>query len=97
MSEREKPTIGDTGLNVYGAQQRLALLGYYKEELTGTFDDTTAAALKKFQKDEGLYPYAVLDNTTKSKLEIEAYSMAYGSSKKGEDLQLQKAVELLKK
>ncbi|WP_312353646.1 S41 family peptidase [Aminipila sp.] len=97
MSESEKPTIGHTGLNVYGAQQRLALLGYYKEEPTGTFDDTTAAALKKFQKDEGLYPYAVLDNTTKSKLEIEAYSMAYGSSKKGEDLQLQKAVELLKK
>lgn len=97
MSEAVKPTIGNIGLNVYGAQQRLALLGYYKGNITGTMDEKTVAALKKFQKDEGMYPYAVLDDTTKTKLEYEAYSLAYGNSNKGEDKQLAKAIELLKK
>lgn len=97
MVANEKPVVGNTGLTVYAAQQRLALLGYYTGNITGTMDDSTIAAVKKFQKDEGLYPYAVLDNSTKSKLEIEAYGEAYGNAKKGEDLQLAKAIELLKK
>lgn len=97
MTANEKPVPGNTGLTVYAAQQRLALLGYYNGNITGTMDDATVAAVKKFQKDEGLYPYAVLDNSTKSKLEIEAYGAAYGNTKKGEDLQLAKAIELLKK
>ncbi|MHC1723225.1 MAG: S41 family peptidase [Aminipila sp.] len=97
MNANEKPKTGDTGLTVYAAQQRLTLLGYYKGKITGTMDDSTAAAVKKFQKDEGLFPYAVVDNSTKSKLEIEAYGLAYGNTKKGEDLQLAKAIELLKK
>mgnify|MGYP000949817116 CR=1 FL=1 len=97
MSEKDKPTLGDTGLNVYGAQQRLALLGYYTGKITGTMDEDTAAAVKKFQKDEGLFAYPVIDNSTKSKLEIGAYGLAYGNTKKGDDMQLAKAVELLKK
>lgn len=97
MSENEKPVSGDTGLNVYGAQQRLGLLGYYKGNITGTMDDVTVAALKKFQKDEGLYPYAVIDDSTKNKLEIAAYELAYGNVEQGEDPQLAKAIEILKK
>lgn len=97
MSENEKPVYGDTGLNVYGAQQRLELLGYYKGEITGTMDDITVDAIKKFQKDEGLYAYPVIDNTTKTKLESAAHALAYGNTKQGEDLQLAKAIELLEK
>lgn len=97
MNENTKPALGDTDLNIYGAQQRLALLGYYNGNITGTMDDATAEALKKFQKDQGLYAYAVLDNTTRLKLEIEAYGFAYGNSQGEEDKQLEKAIEILKK
>lgn len=97
MAANEKPAPGNTGLTVYASQQRLALLGYYKGKITGTMDDATVAAVKKFQKDEGLYPYATIDNSTKSKLEISAYGLAYGNTQKGNDMQLAKAVELLKK
>ncbi|MFV0516177.1 MAG: S41 family peptidase [Aminipila sp.] len=97
MGENTKPKLGDKGLNVYGAQQRLALLGYYKGKVDGNMDATTVEALKKFQKDEGLYAYGVLDLTSRSKLEIAAYGLAYGNTKNGEDLQLAKAIELLKK
>lgn len=96
MSEASKPTQGDTGLNVYGAQQRLEMLGYYKGSITGTMDEATVEALKKFQKNMGLYPYGALDNTTKTSLEQEAYSAAYGYGDAKEDLQLAKAIELLK-
>lgn len=95
MSEAAKPTIGDTGLNVYGAQQRLKFLGYYTGIVNGTMDSATGEALKKFQKDSGLYPYATLDNTTRTQLETAAYNKAYGINA-GEDLQMEKALEVLK-
>ncbi|QIB68134.1 PDZ domain-containing protein [Aminipila butyrica] len=97
MSEDQKPKAGDTGLNVYGAQQRLSLIGYYTGDITGTMDENTVAAVKKFQKDEALFAYGVIDNTTKNRLELAAYSLAYGNTKAGEDLQLAKALELLGK
>ena len=96
MSEEKKPKVGDIGLNVYGAQQRLAFLGYFKGDVTGTMDAATGEAVKKFQKDEGLYPYATLDFSTMSKLETAAYNKAYGVYV-GEDHQLNKALEILKK
>jgi carboxyl-terminal processing protease len=95
MNEGSKPKAGETGLNVYGAQQRLSLLGYYTGDFTATMDTATVAALKKFQKDEGLYAYGVLDYTTKAKLETAAYSLAYGTTNVGTDLQLEKALEIL--
>ena len=96
MAEQEKPTIGDVGLNVYGAQQRLAMLGYYEGSINGAMDAATGEAVKKFQKAEGLYPYPTLDYTTMSRLETAAYNHAYGVGT-GEDLQLAKAIELLNK
>lgn len=93
MSEQVKPKAGDTGLNVYGAQQRLALLGY-GVEATGTMDSATVAAVKKFQREMGMYSYGTLDFTTMNKLEQTAYTKAYGIS--DEDLQFVKAVEILK-
>ena len=93
MSEKVKPKAGDTGLNVYGAQQRLAFLGY-GVEATGTMDADTVAAVTKFQAESGLYPYGVLDYTTAAKLDEMAAYYAYGVAT--EDMQLQKAVELLK-
>ena len=38
MSEKVKPKAGSVGLNVYGAQQRLAMIGYIVK-VSGTMDD----------------------------------------------------------
>ncbi len=111
MIEETKPKKGDTGLNVYAAQQRLNLLGYLGEVsvdsselnvgqkyITGHMGKATEDAVKKFQKDVGLSPYGVLDYTTMIKLDKEAYAKAYGSVSSGnKDLQLEKAIEVVKK
>lgn len=92
MSEKVKPKQGDTGLNVYGAQQRLAMLGY-KIAVNGTLDADTAAAVKQFQKSQGFQPYGVLDYATMNALDQAARTHVKGQD--SEDLQLQKAIEVL--
>ena len=94
MSEKEKPKAGDTGLNVFGAQQRLAMLGY-PVEATGTMDQATVDAVKKLQKANGLSPYGVLDYTTMNTLDNAAVDYVLGVENE-KDLQLEKAIELLK-
>lgn len=94
MSEKVKPKTGDVGLNVYGAQQRLALIGY-NVETTGSMDAKTVSAVSKFQKDSGLSPYGVLDYTTMSRLDKAATDYITGANS-GSDLQLEKGIELLK-
>ena len=93
MSEKVKPKAGDTGLNVYGAQQRLAFLGY-SVTATGTMDADTVAAVTKLQAETGLYPYGVLDYTTIAKIHELAAYYAYGVAT--EEMQHQQAIELLK-
>lgn len=48
MTENAKWRKGATGLNIYGAQQRLKLLGYYDGKATGTMDDKTVEAIMRF-------------------------------------------------
>jgi len=92
MPENVKPTVGDTGLNVYGAQQRLAFLGY-DVKTTGVMDEATITAIKAFQRQNGMYAYGILDFSTRDKLDAAAYSYAIGAA--ATDLQLEKAIELL--
>lgn len=93
MSEKVKPKAGSVGLNVYGAQQRLNLMGY-QVEVSGTMDDETVTAVKKFQKENGLYSCGILDYTTMSTLDKETIAFITGA-KDQEDLQLKKAIDLL--
>jgi len=93
MSEKVKPKSGDTGLNVYGAQQRLELIGY-DVKINGTMDTKTVAAVSKLQKESGLSPYGVLDYTTMNTLDKKVKDFVTGSNDK--DFQLEKAIELLK-
>lgn len=95
MSEKVKPAAGSVGLNVFGAQQRLSLLGY-AVKISGTMDDATVAAVKKFQKENGLYSCGILDYSTMSTLDKAAVAYITGANHAG-DLQLEKAIELLKK
>jgi carboxyl-terminal processing protease len=94
MSEKKKPSLGDTGLNVFGAQQRLELLGY-DVTVTGTMDEASEAAVKRFQSSVGLSAYGVLDYGTMARLDEECAKYATGAAS-GEDVQLAKAVELLR-
>lgn len=92
MIEDVKPRLNDKGLNVYGAQQRLAYIGY-DVDVTGILDEKTFEAICKFQETEGLYPYGVLDWTTRDKIKektIEVYNSGL------EDLQLKEAIEQLR-
>lgn len=92
MSEKVKPQAGSIGLNVYGAQQRLAMLGY-KVTVNGTMDPDTQSAVKQFQKSQSFKPYGVLDYATMNALDHAARKHVLGQD--GKDLQLQKAIEVL--
>ncbi len=91
MSEKVKPSLGSVGLNVYGAKQRLSMLGY-PVAVNGNMDESTAAAVKAFQKTCGLYPYGVLDYSTMYALDEAVLSFISADSR---DVQLDKAVEVL--
>ena len=93
MNENLKPKPGDTGLNVFGAQQRLSLLGY-RLSLSGRMDENMFNHVKSFQKEAGLYPYGILDFSTMAALDKAAKEYVLGAGN-AEDLQLKKAVELL--
>ncbi len=94
MTEKNKPKAGDTGLNVFGAQQRLSLLGY-EVPVSGTMDGATVAAVKALQREQGLFPYGVLDYSTMKILDTAVLEYITGAAG-AKDLQLEKAIELLK-
>jgi carboxyl-terminal processing protease len=94
MSEKVKPKAGSVGLNVFGAQQRLAMIGY-AVKASGTMDDATVAAVKKFQTENKLYASGTLDYTTMDLLDKTTVDFITGA-KNAQDLQLQKAIDLLK-
>ena len=60
---------GDTGEKVTWIQQRLKDLEYLDRMPTGTFDEETAEALKRFQQDHGLLKTGMADNVTMKMLE----------------------------
>lgn len=89
---KQRYFVGQYGLNVLAAQERLEVLGYDVER-TARMDAKTIEALKVIQKNAGGIPYGGLDYFTLSALD-KAYEAAVSGST--EDLQLKKAVELLK-
>ena len=60
---------GDTGEAVYILQARLFELGYYTGRIDGRFEAETTAALKAFQKANGLTADGIAGSGTQSKLE----------------------------
>jgi carboxyl-terminal processing protease len=93
MIEDKAYRLAEKGLNVYGAQQRLKLLGYEKVEATSILDGVTLNALKDFQKINGLEETGVLDLKTRDKINERIQDLSSGKLK---DLQLEKAIEILK-
>lgn len=93
MSEKTKPGLGDIGLNVFGTQQRLLLLGY-KVKANGYMDKETYDAVKRFQAEYGLYSYGVIDYSTRDKIISATYNYVYGTGEG--DKQLEAAIDYLK-
>ena len=94
MPEKVKPGAGEIGLNVFGAQQRLRMLGY-NAGINGVMDEPTVTAISDFQKSAGLYPYGTLDYTTIDKLENACIELIK-STDFIEDPQLAKAISLIR-
>lgn len=70
-----KPKLGETSKNVYAAKERLALMGLYTGTVDEAFDHNLEEAIRLFQKENGLYPYGVLDISTQVKIENTFYKL----------------------
>ena len=85
---KTKWRTGMTGDGVVAAKERLYMLGYKITNLDNTYDGEVFDAVKKFQKDNGLFPYGVLDITTQVKMEN-----LFAECKEKVDMQLIKAYQ----
>ncbi|HIK28569.1 MAG: peptidoglycan-binding protein [Oscillatoriaceae bacterium SKW80] len=59
---------GDSGADVEELQKKLQAAGYYEGPITGFYGTLTEAAVKRFQKNQGLYPYGIADLSTQNLL-----------------------------
>ncbi|MDX1357398.1 MAG: S41 family peptidase [Clostridia bacterium] len=63
-----KYDIGMSSEQVAKAKKILSALGYDTGGISGYYDEAVFKAVMQFQRDEGLYPYGVLDYTTQGAL-----------------------------
>ena len=63
---------GDSGLNVYVLQKKLALLGYFTGSCTGSFGELTGEAVRAYQRDRGLQENGRADAATWAALYADA-------------------------
>lgn len=94
FSKDKKPYLGDVSLDVLAAEMILQTLGYKVNEPDGVYDNVTLEEMMRFQKNNNLYPYGIIDITTQNTLFAALKSHA---AKNTTDLQLQTAIESLKK
>lgn len=66
---KTKPKVGDVSKNVLAAKERLKVMGYYNGEINDVFEAEFADAIYKFQEENGLGAYGVLDVSTQVKME----------------------------
>ena len=84
---------GDKGDAVKAVQKRLKALGYYSSSVDGDYGDNTKAAVKKFQKNNGLTADGVVGKKTLEKLNSSKAKKASSSTetdKKSDELKTEK-------
>lgn len=86
----EKYKVGDSGQSVRAAEERLSKMGFNVGEVDDEFTAETENAVYRFQEENGLYPYGVLDISTQVKINNIFYNMT-----ELVDKQLDKAYELM--
>ncbi len=85
-ADAETFTKGDSGWKIKVAQQKLQLLGYYKEQPNGKLTSAMQVSLKKFQKENKLKVNGNLDDKTYSKLVWCAFAREGIAKVKGKDV-----------
>lgn len=75
LSQTVKAGLNDEGLDVLNAEKILCLLGYEIDAPDMILDDKTFAAIQKFQSQQGIYAYGVLDFTTQQALNQQYYKL----------------------
>lgn len=87
---KSKPALNSVSLDVYNAKKILKILGYDIGNPDTKLDNKAFNAVMQFQKDNGLFPYGVLDFTTQRELNKKLSSLISQIDK-----QYTKAVEIL--
>lgn len=93
FSKENKPSLGSVSLDVLAAEMILEVLGYEIDKPDGVYDKVSFDQVMKFQKDNFLHPYGIIDFTTQDTLYNELVKYSENTL---EDLQLEKAIEVLK-
>lgn len=91
LSKQIRLSINDKSVDVLNAEKILKLLGYNIKNPDMLFDKESAAAVYEFQRDNGFYPYGVLDFATQQALNEKLEKLILECDK-----QMAKALELLK-
>ncbi len=68
LGKKLKPALNSKDPEVEDAEKILKICGYDVGTPDNEFDNKTFEAVKKFQKDKGMFPYGVLDFTTQQAL-----------------------------
>ncbi|MBN2285847.1 MAG: peptidoglycan-binding protein, partial [Tissierellales bacterium] len=92
FNKTRKPHVGIIGLDVLAAEKILKILGYPVTGPDGIFDEHLKTQVMAFQRDNGLYAYGVLDFSTQDALQFALENFQVDDS---QDLQLEKAIEIL--
>ncbi|WP_034600646.1 S41 family peptidase [Clostridiisalibacter paucivorans] len=79
------------GLDILAAEEILDILGYDTGKVDGVYDDSTVKAVKKFEEKMGLSKDGKLDIKSQEELLQAIYDYTH------EDMQLEKAIEVLKR
>ena len=86
-----KVTVQQSNWKLKVAQQKLQVLGLYKERPSGKMTSATETALKKFQQQHKLKASGKLDDKTYQKLNWEAFAKSGITHVKGQDIVKQAA------
>lgn len=93
FSNEKKPQLGSVSLDVLAAEMILEELGYEINTPDGVYDDISFKQIIKFQEDNFLHPYGIIDFATQNTL---YNALLKHMENNHEDLQLKTAIEALK-
>lgn len=93
FSKEKKAKLGDVSLDVLTAEMILKTIGYNVNEPDGVYDKTSFEQILKFQSDNNLFAYGIIDITTQNTLYAALSSYATNNVN---DLQLKAAIDALK-
>ena len=93
FSNEKKPQLGNVSLDVLAAEMILEELGYEINTPDGVYDNISFSQIIKFQEDNFLHPYGIIDFATQNSL---YNALLKHMENNHEDLQLKTAIEALK-